>query len=344
MKSAGTHMKTLRLLLTIVTAASCIFCATILTACPYSIRDSAFIGRGSKVPFRLVFLSTSTTPGNDKLAEAVKNAAASWLQDSNVVARVVELDGPEKNEVPTEFQEAYSDDSLLPAAILFSPSGEALELGQLALKDKPLDTIMELMGPVVESPLRRGLQEKLVKNWCVIVFVPGTDKKKAAAALGGIDRIIGLVIIDRELRLAPADPHAHGSGGKLLVELDSGGVHSVGGHDLEHSPAELIGANPADEKRGEAEALKVPGQVEGGAAYPRRTAFEIIEENLSKNDRSARRGRVLLARLVHNTSFHGDVRSGYRFLPPAGRWLVRRKRKETGRDLDPAPCLLHYDL
>ena len=150
-------MKTLRLLLTIVTAASCIFCATILTACPYSIRDSAFIGRGSRVPFRLVFLSTSTTPGNDKLAEAVKNAAASWLQDSNVVARVVELDGPEKNEVPTVLQESYSDNSLLPAAILFSPSGEALELGQLELKDKPLDTIMELMGPVVESPLRRGL-------------------------------------------------------------------------------------------------------------------------------------------------------------------------------------------
>ena len=176
-------MKRLRLLLTVVTAASCIFCTTILTACPYSIRDSAFIGRGSKVPFRLVFLSTSTTPGNDKLAEAVKNAAASWLQDSNVVARVVELDGPEKNEVPTELQESYSDDSLLPAAILFSPSGEALELGQLELKDKPLDTIMELMGPVVESPLRRGLQEKLVKNWCVIVFVPGTNKKQNAEAV-----------------------------------------------------------------------------------------------------------------------------------------------------------------
>ena len=187
-------MKTMRLLLTMAAAASCLLCATILTACPYSIRDSAFIGRGSRVPFRLVFLSTSTTPGNDKLAEAVKNAAASWLQDSNVVARVVELDGPEKNEGPTQLQENYSDNSLLPAAILFSPSGESLELGQLELKDKPLDTIMELMGPVVESPLRRGLQEKLVKNWCVIVFVPGTDKKQNAEALSGIELAAAAVV------------------------------------------------------------------------------------------------------------------------------------------------------
>ena len=180
-------MKTLRLLLTMVAAASCLLCTTILTACPYSIRDSAFIGRGSRVPFRLVFLSTSTTPGNDKLGEAVKNAAASWLQDSNVVARVVELDGPEKNEVSTELQESYSDNSLLPVAILVSPSGETLDLGQFKLSDKPADTVMELMGPVVESPLRRGLQEKLVRHWCVIVFVPGTDAKKNADALAGIE-------------------------------------------------------------------------------------------------------------------------------------------------------------
>ncbi len=187
MKSAGTHMKTLRLLLTIVTAASCIFCATILTACPYSIRDSAFIGRGSRVPFRLVFLSTSTTPGNDKLAEAVKTASAAWLRDSNVVARVVELDGPEKNEVGTEFQERYSDDSLLPAAILLSPSGDTLDLGQVDISGKPLDAVMERMGSIAESPIRRGLQKKLVKHWCVILFIPGTDEKRNAAALAGIE-------------------------------------------------------------------------------------------------------------------------------------------------------------
>ena len=64
-------MKTLRPLITIAAAAGGLLCATILTACPYSIRDSAFIGRGSKVHCRLVFLSTSTTPGTDKLAEAV---------------------------------------------------------------------------------------------------------------------------------------------------------------------------------------------------------------------------------------------------------------------------------
>ncbi|MEE3182172.1 MAG: hypothetical protein VX288_09715, partial [Planctomycetota bacterium] len=68
-------MKTLRLLLPVIAAATCLLCATILTACPYSIRDSAFIGRGSRVPFRMVFLSTSTTPGNDKLGEAVKTAS-----------------------------------------------------------------------------------------------------------------------------------------------------------------------------------------------------------------------------------------------------------------------------
>jgi|GEM_PF-1442037 len=186
-KTDGVSMKTTRLLLAMVAATACLLCGSILTACPYSIRDSAFIGRGSRVPFRLVFLSTSTTPGNDNLAEAVKTASAAWLRDSNVVARVVELDGPEKNEVGTEFQERYSDDSLLPAVILVSPSGDTLDLGQVDISGKPLDAVMELMGSVAESPIRRGLQEKLVKHWCVILFMPGTDEKRNAAALAGIE-------------------------------------------------------------------------------------------------------------------------------------------------------------
>ena len=180
-------MKTLRLLLPTFVVASCFLCSTALMACPYSIRDSAFIGRGSRVPFRMVFLSTSTTPGNDKLGEAVKTASAAWLRDSNVVARVVELDGPEKNEVGTEFQERYSDDSLLPAAILVSPSGDTLDLGQVDISGKPLDAVMERMGSIAESPIRRGLQEKLVKHWCVILFIPGTDEKRNTTALSGIE-------------------------------------------------------------------------------------------------------------------------------------------------------------
>ena len=180
-------MKKLRLLPPVLVVAACLLCGSILSACPYSIRDSAFIGRGSRVPFRMVFLSTSTTPGNDKLGEAVKTASAAWLRDSNVVARVVELDGPEKNEVGTEFQERYSDDSLLPAAILVSPSGDTLDLGQVDISGKPLDAVMERMGSIAESPIRRGLQEKLVKHWCVILFVPGTDEKRNTAALSGIE-------------------------------------------------------------------------------------------------------------------------------------------------------------
>ena len=187
MKTDGVSMKTLRLFLPIFAVAACALYSTALTACPYSIRDSAFIGRGSRVPFRLVFLSTSTTPGNDRLAEAVKTASAAWLRDSNVVARVVELDGPEKNEVETEFQERYSDDSLLPAAILVSPSGDTLDLGQVDISGKPLDAVMERMGSIAESPIRRGLQKKLVKHWCVILFIPGTDEKRNAAALAGIE-------------------------------------------------------------------------------------------------------------------------------------------------------------
>ena len=180
-------MKTLRLPLPAITAAACILCANVLVACPYSIRDSAFIGRGSRVPFRLVFLSSSGTPGNDKLGEAVKTASAAWLRDSNVVARVVELDGPEKNEVGTAFQERYRDNSLLPAVILVSPSGDTLDLGQVDISGKPLDAVMEVMGSVAESPIRRGLQEKLIKHWCVILFMPGTDEKRNAAALAGIE-------------------------------------------------------------------------------------------------------------------------------------------------------------
>lgn len=180
-------MKTPRLPLRAFAAAAGILCGNILLACPYSIRDSAFIGRGSRVPFSMVFLSNSKASGGAKLAEAVKTASAAWLQDSNVVARIVELDGPQKDEVPTRIQRRYSDLSLLPAAILISPSGHILDLGQVDVSDKPLDAVMEFMGPVVESPLRRGLQERFIRHWCVIVFMPGTDEKRNAAALAGIE-------------------------------------------------------------------------------------------------------------------------------------------------------------
>ena len=41
-------MKMLTRILLIFAVAACFLYSTALTACPYSIRDSAFIGRGSK--------------------------------------------------------------------------------------------------------------------------------------------------------------------------------------------------------------------------------------------------------------------------------------------------------
>ena len=70
---------------------------------------------------------------------------------------------------------------------MVSPSGDTLDLGQVDISGKPLDAVMERMGSIAESPIRRGLQEKLVKHWCVILFVPGTDEKRNTAALSGIE-------------------------------------------------------------------------------------------------------------------------------------------------------------
>ena len=172
--------------------------STALIACPYSIRDAAFIGGGAASRYRLNFLFNSDAPGSsvsaEQLAEWLSVGASAWFEDANVEAGVLDLADPRARE---QVPEDFSVPAELPAAILVSPANRAMVLpdvdsrgagarppasaGHTARK-LSLDSVMGTALRVIESPLRRGIHDRLVKSWCVVLVVEGTSKAQNARA------------------------------------------------------------------------------------------------------------------------------------------------------------------
>ncbi len=172
--------------------------STALLACPYSIRDSAFIGGGAASSYRLNFLINSDAPGSsvsaEQLAEWLSVGASAWLEDANVETGVLDLaDSRAREQVPQDF----SVPAELPAAILVSPANRAMLLPEVdsrgdgtrppssaghTARKLSLDSVMGTALRVIESPLRRGIHDRLVKSWCVVLVVEGTSKAQNARA------------------------------------------------------------------------------------------------------------------------------------------------------------------
>ena len=173
-------------------AAIAAFCASLaapaprLEGCPYSIRDSAFIGRGSAVPFRLVFPSRNDKAGRTKLLSWIEKASASWLRDSNVVAELVDLREKESS-LPRRLHDNLRDTRTPPAAILLAADDRVYRFDPPGAEPNA-DSVMRIAATAVDSPMRAGLQSTLVDSWCVIVFTPGSDPSANTSARTAISR------------------------------------------------------------------------------------------------------------------------------------------------------------
>ena len=174
-------------ILTAVAAAIACLVTAHAAACPYSIRDSAFIGRGSSTPFQLVVLTRTDAPGRAQLAKSVEVATAAWLADSNVVARLVDVDGPRAKDLPDAVRARFATPDTTPAAVLISPSDRALDLDGLGPSASSERVVLESFGHAVDSPVRRDLPQRLISSWCVVLFVAGTDDARNASARAAID-------------------------------------------------------------------------------------------------------------------------------------------------------------
>ncbi len=161
-----------------------------LLGCPYSIRDSAFIGRGSVTPFQLLFPVESASIDVAKLEtfrSDIEKSAAAWLEKTNVVAKIIDLSKDEDRSHPPEVRAALRKKSR-PAAVLVA-AGDASyaltlpradEASSSALLSK--EALSTLFKSVIQSPVRTGLHDSLIDRWCVALFVPGSSPDANAAA------------------------------------------------------------------------------------------------------------------------------------------------------------------
>lgn len=162
--------------------------AGVTRACPYSIRDSAFMSIDEPALYELYFLAPKDEAARGQLAEWVAAASETWLADTNVSAQVIEAQGRESERLRESLARAEVDSGAMPSVVLFSPEGDALAMSQTPAAELTMDDVMDAMVRAAESPARLEMRDHLVESWCVVILMRGDDQAEADRAAEAIGR------------------------------------------------------------------------------------------------------------------------------------------------------------
>lgn len=155
-------------------------------ACPYSIRDSAFVGADHSPAYRVSFLINDRTPDKERITEWVASGADAWLADTNIRADVLNIDRQDTQAIRESLGSAFPTEDKLPAMVLVGPDHDALLLSQSSGKFT-LDTVMDTLASVVESPARQEIHQHVITSWCVALLIEGTDAARNEVARKAIE-------------------------------------------------------------------------------------------------------------------------------------------------------------
>jgi len=159
-------------------------------ACPYCIREAGFIVRDVD-PYRVVVFQRTDTPSAADLPQWAEEIGKRLLPDSNVAVEVVDLDADPDNPLAGHLPEAAN--AKLPAAVLVSPQGEALNLD---LPAPPLtrDGLQSVVSEALSSAARDEIAAHIIKHWAVVLIAAGADGAEAAAVEKAASRAAGTVV------------------------------------------------------------------------------------------------------------------------------------------------------
>ena len=168
---------------------------TYVHACPYSIRDSAFIGSQDPPSYNLYFVVDRNAPIREELTEWVELAADAWLGDAATKARVMDRVDARSHRLEELLPARSLDPARLPIAVLVSPQEDATIVPGFGPGNVSQDAVMDAVVSVVESPARIDLREHLIESWCAVLIVEGKDLAENARAekaiRAAIQRITG---------------------------------------------------------------------------------------------------------------------------------------------------------
>ncbi len=137
-------------------------------ACRYSVREVGFVDL-DEAPYQF-YLYPGDAP-TDVVAR-VKRAAYTAFIDAHILIHEVGPDKqPEVDYVKRHHLEHF------PAGVLVAPEGQSLPVNfpEAALGDD--DALLALLHPLVRSPKRDALLEKVIEPFCTLLLIHGDDEK-----------------------------------------------------------------------------------------------------------------------------------------------------------------------
>lgn len=164
------------------------FFSSVAFGCRYSVRDVGFVDLGS-APYRLYGYIREDTP--EELTTAFRQISYAALIDSNIEVSIVDADR-EKDHPALKYLH-FREIKSFPAAILISPDGQSFVL-PISLPNKPFkETLWSALDSVVSSPKREEIFQHIVRAYCVVLLIQGSDaaenKRAEEEAVGAIDTI-----------------------------------------------------------------------------------------------------------------------------------------------------------
>ncbi|HID57518.1 TPA: hypothetical protein EYP37_13365 [Candidatus Poribacteria bacterium] len=190
-------------------------------SCPYIIRDVGFAL--PRRPYHIYCLVKGGSPEEKRITTIFESVSAEVLRGSNVEAEVVEV-----GHLPASIRKQLGPIDLndLPRAILISPEGKALVLPKVDYTSER--SVRRQLEDVISSPKREEIKRHIVRNWCVVMLVEGTDRRENERAKEAILRashqIVGAVtetgtMVRRKPYLTLLSPQDRGEERILLWSL-----------------------------------------------------------------------------------------------------------------------------
>jgi hypothetical protein len=149
-----------------------------LIACRYNVRETGFVDFG--IDNYTLFIRAEKDASPDDVTR-LESAVTAALVDSNVSSRIIGADADLGSLLPSfvQSQPGAANDS---RAVLLSPMGRHLSLGDSLETAGSSDSLELLLKEVASSPIRDGITERIVADYAVILLIEGSQSERNAEA------------------------------------------------------------------------------------------------------------------------------------------------------------------
>lgn len=163
-----------------------------LFGCIYNVRDVGFVNL-IPIPYKLYCFIQDDTPA--EFTSDFKQISNAIFMDCNVKIEIINSDR-NTNHPAMEYFHLWEIESF-PATVLVSPNGRSMVL-PISLPGKiSKESIRSTLESIVTSPKRKEILEHIIKSYCVLLLIEGSDgaenNKADAVAQSAIKKIAGIM-------------------------------------------------------------------------------------------------------------------------------------------------------